>query len=133
LEAERHPFADYCLKRIEERSPLALEVTLKLLRNARDLSYYDILVEEMNATKKLVLHSKDFEAIMKNKMLPHDKRDKHVRYSKTLKQLSKADIEFYFTNPEEVLKNITLEIKKNSLLPVRVFKVFISGIPVQTA
>lgn len=120
MEAENHPFAQYCIKRINERSPIAMEVTLRLLRKARNLDYYDILTEEINTMKKLILHSKDHEIIMNNKMLDPDKREKSLRFEKSFLEIGEADIDFYFENKEENIKNIQLEIKKNSLLPNRV-------------
>jgi len=120
LEAEIHPFAHYCIKRINEKSPIALEVTLRLLRKARNLDYYDILNEELNTMKNLILHSKDFETIMKNKSLTPDKREKKLKFHKNFNEIGEKDIEFYFDRKEQNLKNIQLEIKKNSLLPNRV-------------
>ena len=70
--------------------------------------------------KKLILFSKDHEIIMKNKILPPNERNKNHVFTKTLKEITQQDIDFYFENKEDTLKNINLEIKKNSLLPNRV-------------
>ena len=120
LKNEKHPFADYCIKRIQEKSPIAQEVTLRLLRNAVNLDFHDVLLEEINAMKNLILHSKDFEIVMTNKILPQEKREKFCKFSKKLSEITKKDVDFYFANQKENLKNIHLEIKKNSLLPNRV-------------
>ena len=54
---------------------------------------------------------------MKNKILPPNERNKNHVFTKTLKEITQQDIDFYFENKEDTLKNINLEIKKNSLLP----------------
>jgi enoyl-CoA hydratase/carnithine racemase len=110
LKKENTPFAEFCLKKIENRSPIALECTLRLLRNASKLSYSEVIRQELTVAKNIITRSKDFQIAMENK-------EKKMKYSKNLSQVTKEEIDSYFCEKTAGLDNFKLAMKPSSLLP----------------
>ena len=55
LKAENSSFGDYCLKKIKERSGISLGVTLKLLRNAKKLSFDETIRQELGVVRNIIV------------------------------------------------------------------------------
>jgi enoyl-CoA hydratase/carnithine racemase len=113
LNEENSYFSEFCLNSLDKKSPLSLEVTLKLLRNARKMNYTEIIKQEINVAKNMILKNKDFELIMQNR-ISHSKDQ--VKFSKNLSQITKEDVDEIFQD-SKILSNIKLDVKDNSLLP----------------
>jgi enoyl-CoA hydratase/carnithine racemase len=115
LKLENSTFADWCVNQIEYKSPLALEVTLRMLRNAMTLNYYEILKQEINVAKNMILNNKDFDLFMENKLSYSKKR---VKYPGSLSSIKKEDVDKMF-NDANILNKIKLDVKENAMLPLR--------------
>ena len=111
LKEENTIFSKFCLEKLENKSPLALAVTLKMLRNARKMEYSEIIKQELNVAKNTILRNPDFDAYMQNKL---NKKKTHFKNSK----ISNDEVESYF---EECSQNINLDLKPFSLLPNKDF------------
>jgi enoyl-CoA hydratase/carnithine racemase len=110
LAEEDTEFSRFCLERLNQKSPISLAVTLRLLRNARNLDYSEILQQELIVSKNILLKSKDFENYMENKTSRKTTTFEH-------RDLSKEEVDSYFEDVD--MTNINLDLKQHSLLPNR--------------
>jgi hypothetical protein len=103
------------LKKIEERSPIALEATLKLLRYATKNDYYDTLKEELKVAKNIILYNDDFNVSMENKINNNKNVGKKFSNNSFSGENFQNKINKIFENNE--IKNIKLDVKPHSMLP----------------
>jgi len=114
LKEENTYFSEMCLEFLDKKSPLSLEVTLRLLRNARKMNYTEIIKQEINVAKNMIMKNKDFDSFMKNK-IAHSKKE-NIKFSKNLSQITTDDVDEMFQD-SKILSNVKLDVKDNSLLP----------------
>lgn len=113
LKEENTPFAEICLEMINKKSPISLEVTLKMLRSAKSLGYSEVIKQEINVVKNIVMNSPDFDLAMEHKI----NKKKDLKFSKSVFDYSESDINEYFKEAD--VKNIKLDLKSHTLLPQR--------------
>lgn len=99
LRKEGTKFSKYCLKRMDEMDPLALNVTLALLRKGIRGSYSECCHYEMKAMLNILKQ-------------PH-KIDKNTPMTPEL-------IESYFSTPEEY-KHVDIDVPHHAALPTRFY------------
>jgi enoyl-CoA hydratase/carnithine racemase len=110
LETEKSDFSEFCLKRLNKKSPISLAVTLRMLRNARKLDYSEIIKQEITVVKNIILRSKDFDIYMGNKI----NRQKTQFENRTV---SHEEVDSFFEEVE--VGKINLDLQQHSLLPNR--------------
>lgn len=117
LKEETSPFADWCVEQLESKSPLALEVTLRMLRNAKKMNYYEIITQEINVAKNMVIKNKDFDIFMENKISHTGAK---VKFPGSINDITKEEVDQMFAD-SHILANVQLDVKTNALLPHRYF------------
>jgi enoyl-CoA hydratase/carnithine racemase len=119
LKEENSYFSEMCLEYLDNKSPLALEVTLRMLRNARKMNYTEIMKQEINVAKNMIIKNKDFDLAMQSRISKYstDENDRNnVKFGKTLSQVTEEDVDAIFED-SKILSKIKLDVKDNSLLP----------------
>jgi enoyl-CoA hydratase/carnithine racemase len=110
LKEENTEFSNFCLNRLNKKSPVSLAVTLQMLRNSRKLDYSEIIQQEINVARNIITKSKDFELYMANKLTKQKTKFED-------RNLSKEEVDSYFEDVD--YSSINLDLKQHSLLPNR--------------
>lgn len=120
LREENNNFSEMCLEMLDEKSPLALEVTLRMLRNARKMNYTEIIKQEINVAKNMIVKNKDFDLAMQaritNKTNEKVDTEKNVKFARSLSQITKEDVDEIFED-SKILSKIKLDVVNDALLP----------------
>lgn len=127
------PFAVQCYEAMKNRSLIAMEVTLTLLRKAKNLDYEECQKMEMNAAKNLITKTKDFENYFENKINKSLDKNNNIKNNKKILNNSIKESEYFvkeyssdfikeLIENESGIQNIEFELKSNSLLPVKTYK-----------
>lgn len=112
-------FAAQCLESMSQRSPLAMEVTLNLIRRAYNMNYEQCQRMEMNTAKNLILKGKDFDTYFENKGFKNlGKNKKHDKFEKDFSQ----DLVKEIIDSDSGTYGIELEIKRDAILPNKTYK-----------
>ena len=55
-------------QKLKKKSAMSAGVTLRLIRNAKNLNYYEIIKQEINVAKNMVMKNPDFDLFIENKL-----------------------------------------------------------------
>ena len=125
LQKENHPFAQEVLEKMQGNSMLSMKLALKMLREAQNLGYGEIMKMELNVALNKANDS-DFELGVKEVLMKRwPKSSGRTRLGARLnpgfeKDVSDAQVESYFAE-NKYAKDIDLDIVENALLPTRHF------------
>jgi enoyl-CoA hydratase/carnithine racemase len=110
-------FADRCLRTMEQASPLALELTLRLLREARSKGYAEAMAQELGVAINRATDS-EFPIILEQRVLASTPNMGNIwKYQGPIPE---SLIQQYMAAPTWVSTK-TVEMAENALLPVREF------------
>jgi hypothetical protein len=112
LKQETSAFAQWCVQEIESKSSLALEATMRLIRNAKRLNYYEIQLQELVVAKNILLKNPDFDTFIENKL---NRFKDEIKFE--TREISKEQVDDLFVDHTNILSKIKLDVKPNSLLP----------------
>ncbi len=117
LRKDHTEFAAECLRTMEAASPLALGLTLKILREARKRNFVECAVQELSAAANRV-SDKEFPIALEQKLSPSLSQGTHWIYN--LKDVNEDLIQKYAENPGWV-SGRAIGIVENALLPIKQF------------
>lgn len=116
MKEENSIFSEWCLEQMDKKSPLALEVALKMLNKAKKMNYYEVIKMEINVAKNMILKNNDFEIAMANKLINTKSGTKNKNiFGYTINEVSQDLITEIFE--DNTIDNINLDIKPNHILP----------------
>lgn len=96
LRNETHPFARECLEAMERNSPQAMQLTLKMLRQAKNLDYKGCLQLELNVAFNR-LKDDDFDLGVKQVLMtPKQKGSKHKKRPDWAPAFKESELDAYF-------------------------------------
>ncbi len=121
------PFAAECYEEMKNKSFIAMEISLALIRKAKNLNYSECQRMEMNAAKNLIMKSTDLENYYDNrareaKNKNNNKRSKIQEANTIFEKDYSKDFIRELLEKESGTEKIELEIKENSILPNKSFR-----------
>jgi enoyl-CoA hydratase/carnithine racemase len=117
-------FAEICFNAINQRSLIANQVTLSLIRRAKNLNYEQTQRLEMNAAKNIIMKNPDFDAYFKTDSSKKNPKKFNKDANKIFLKIEEIsnDLVTEILESDSGTNNIELELKKNSLLPTKNFR-----------
>lgn len=121
LRRETHPFAKEALQRMEANSMLSMKLALKMLREARNLGFGEVLKMELNVALNKA-HDSDFELGVHKVLMRPSMHGQHLVRPNPgfLQEVSDDLVRSYFAE-NEWARRIDLDVVENALLPTRHF------------
>lgn len=117
LRKEADPFAATILKRMEANSMLSMKTALKMVREARNMDYGEVLKMELNVALNKAKDSETAFGVKNVLLKPSSSKIENPGFSA---QISSQQVESLFET-NKYLSQIDLKIVENALLPTRHF------------